>query len=179
MTRSGSSCPISPMSASVTPSAKYSSFGAPDTSASGRTASERIDVSAGAAHGRHHMRIAIATAAAAAATPNIQRPRREAEIGVRGIVPESIVSSAVMTWPASAYRAAGAFSRHRRMTGARSARSGRRSGTGWCRIPAVNSNDVAPSNGRRPVAISYNTTPSAHTSLRVVASSPRRISGAM
>ena len=37
----------------------------------------------------------------------------------------------------------------------------------------------APLNGTRPVNISYNTTPSAHTSLRASASSPRACSGDM
>src|SRR2546427_7465795 len=54
------------------------------------------------------------------------------------------------------------------------------SGFGISRMIAeLISKPVRPSNGRRPEAASYRTTPSAQRSLRWSAASPRRISGAM
>ena len=50
---------------------------------------------------------------------------------------------------------------------------------GWLRIAEDTSNPVSPANGRFPAAISYSTTPSAHTSLRASAGFPRNCSGAM
>jgi len=47
------------------------------------------------------------------------------------------------------------------------------------RIAALSANDVWPVNGRRPVAISYSTTPSAQISLETRTGSPRSCSGDM
>jgi hypothetical protein len=133
---------------------------------------------------------APAAISASAATPQARRgllhkrPRRAATVAAAGVeestaMKRSCRSRSCADWK----RSSGSFARQVRMTWSSAAGADGRSVVIGCgsaaRIEAMTLACVFPSNGRRPVAISYRTVPKAKMSARASASAPSICSGAM